>query len=79
MRSHELKLDKLQREEIIARIKAYFEEEREEFLGDLAAGLLLDFFLETLGPALYNAGIQDAYRYLEDRLEDMMALQKPEV
>ena len=31
-----------------------------EPVGDLAAGLLLDFFLEELGPLIYNQAIMEA-------------------
>jgi uncharacterized protein (DUF2164 family) len=53
-------LTKEDRADAIARIQRYFREERGEELGDLAAGLLLDFFATELGPTLYNRGVQDS-------------------
>ena len=41
-------------------IKNYFLKGREEEIGDLAAGLMLDFIIEELAPEFYNQGIQDA-------------------
>lgn len=56
-------------------IKDYFAKERDEDLGDLASLLLLDFFIEELGPYLYNQGVEDAYAYIKDKTEDLFALQ----
>ena len=36
--------------QIINRLKTFFEEERSETIGDLAAENLLDFMLKELGP-----------------------------
>jgi len=43
-----IKLSKEKREEMISKIKNYFLEEREEELGDLACGMILDFIIEEL-------------------------------
>lgn len=52
-------------------IKRYFEEKREEEIGDLHAGLLLDFFLREIGPAVYNRAIRDARDYFQERSADL--------
>lgn len=70
------KFTKEQREEMISSIKNYFEEEREEELGDLAAGMLLNFIIEELAPEFYNRGVYDAYKYMSDRVEDVLSIQK---
>lgn len=44
----------------VARLRAYFERERDEELGELAAGLLLDFLVDEIGPLFYNRGINEA-------------------
>ena len=69
-----IKLTKEQRIDMIASIKRYFEKEREEEIGDLGAGLLLDFIVERLAPEFYNQGIGDSAKYMEDRIEDMMSI-----
>lgn len=53
----------------------YFSEEREEDLGDLASQLLVDFFIEQLGPYIYNQGVEDAHVYIKDKVDDLFALQ----
>jgi uncharacterized protein (DUF2164 family) len=64
-------LPKPARSEAIASIQRYFEQEMPEPLGDLAAGLLLNFFLEEIGPAIYNQAIADAQIRLVQRASDL--------
>lgn len=49
----------------------FFESERNEKIGVLAAEQLLDFFLENVGPDVYNKGISDAKSTIEKRVEDL--------
>jgi uncharacterized protein (DUF2164 family) len=64
------------KKEMIKKIKEYFYEEREEEIGELAATLVLSFFLEELGPYVYNLGVYDSYRYMSERIEDLLTIQK---
>jgi uncharacterized protein (DUF2164 family) len=67
-------LSKDRRNEMIAEIKGYFSRDREEEIGDLAAGLLLDFITEKLAPGFYNQGVDDSYRYIKDAAEDLLSI-----
>ena len=58
--SKNVEISKQARTEAIASLKRYSRENLPEPLGDLAAGLLLDFFLEEVGPLVYNQAIADA-------------------
>jgi uncharacterized protein (DUF2164 family) len=71
-----IKLTKEQRDEMIAGIKHYFLKKREEEIGDLQAGLVLDFILEELAPEFYNQGVSDSYMYMKDTIEDLLSIQK---
>ena len=71
-----IELRKEQKDVLVAAIRKYFQEERGQDLGDLAALLILDFITEKLGPEFYNMGVQDAYRYLSERNEEMLSLQR---
>ncbi|PKL70973.1 MAG: DUF2164 domain-containing protein [Methanomicrobiales archaeon HGW-Methanomicrobiales-1] len=64
------------RDEMVAEIKKYFLHEREEELGDLAAGLILDFIQKELAPEFYNQGIEDSHRYMQDAAEDLLSIRK---
>ncbi|SFG09407.1 Uncharacterized conserved protein, DUF2164 family [Desulfotomaculum arcticum] len=76
MNNNEIKISKEKRDEMISAIKTYFSKERDEELGDLAALLILDFFIEKLAPEFYNQGVYDSYNYMIDRIEDLLAIQK---
>jgi uncharacterized protein (DUF2164 family) len=74
------RLGKEERADAVRRIQHYFREERDEEVGDLAAGILLDFIEKELGPALYNRGVRDAkalaLRSLDALAEELDALQR---
>jgi uncharacterized protein (DUF2164 family) len=55
----------------IASIKRYFAAELDQEIGDLKAGLVLDFMLKEIGPSIYNAAIADAQAFLRDRVADL--------
>ena len=59
------------RERAVASIRQYFSEELEQELGELKAGLLLDYFLEELGPTVYNRAMADARAFFEERAADL--------
>lgn len=66
-----IELEKKVREQAIASIKRYFQEELPEPIGDLPAGLLLNFFLEEVGAVIYNQAIADAQARLATRVADL--------
>ena len=75
-KEHTIKATKEQRDEMVATIKHYFLKKREEEIGDLQAGLMLDFILEELAPEFYNQGVSDSYTYLKDAIEDLLSIRK---
>ena len=62
------------REQAIASLRRYVEENLDEKIGDLKAALLLDYILEEHGPAIYNQAIADAQRFFEERSADLGAI-----
>lgn len=72
----EIKLTKEKRDDLIREIRHYFWNEREEELGELAASLMLDFIQEKLAPEFYNQGVYDSYKYMTERVEDILSIQK---
>ena len=66
-----IELPKKEREQAIASIKRYFQEELPEPIGDLPAGLLLNFFLEEIGPAIYNQAVGEAQTRMATRVSDL--------
>jgi uncharacterized protein (DUF2164 family) len=66
-----IELPKHLRVEAIASLQRYFEENLSEPIGDLPAGLLLNFILEEIGPAIYNQGVEDAQARLQVQVMDL--------
>lgn len=69
-------LSKEQKEAMVSAIRTYFLEEREEDIGDLAANMMLNFIIDELAPEFYNIGVYDSYKYMSDRVEDLLSIQK---
>lgn len=70
-----IKVSKEKRNEMIASIKFFFANERDEDLGDLASDMILDYFINELAPEFYNQGVNDSYTYLKDKIEDLFGIQ----
>jgi uncharacterized protein (DUF2164 family) len=66
-----LELSKEARADAIASVQRYFQENMPEPIGELAAGLLLNFFIEDIGPAIYNRAIADAQKRMELHVSDL--------
>ena len=64
-------IPKATRTTAIHSIQRYFEENMSEPIGELPAGLLLNFFLEEVGPVIYNQAINDAQTRLQQRVADL--------
>ncbi len=71
-----VKVTRERRDEMLSEIKNYFLKERDEEIGDLAAGLFLDFLQEKIAPEFYNQGVYDAHQYMEDAVGDLLSIQK---
>lgn len=66
-----LEIPQQARTEAITSIQRYFEENMPEPIGNLPAGLLLDFFMEEIGPLIYNRAIADAQARMALRVSDL--------
>ncbi len=66
-----IELSQQERADALASIKRYFRENMPEPIGDLPAELLLNYFIEEIGPAIYNRAIADAQARLQQRVQDL--------
>jgi uncharacterized protein (DUF2164 family) len=66
-----IELDKDVRKQAIASIERYFEENMEERIGNIAAGALLGFFLDEIGPAIYNQAVREAQERMQARVLEL--------
>jgi uncharacterized protein (DUF2164 family) len=60
-----------QRKEAISSIERYFRENMDEKIGNVAAGALLGYFLEELGPLVYNQAVADVQERLQARVMEV--------
>lgn len=64
-------LKKEMRDELIRSIQRYFDVQMDEEIGNLAAGSLLGFMLEEIGPVIYNQAVADVQQHLQTRVSDL--------
>jgi uncharacterized protein (DUF2164 family) len=60
-------------EKAVAPIRRYFAETWEQDVGDLKAGLLLDYSLKEIGPSVYNRAVEDTQVCFRNRVADLEA------
>ena len=62
---------KEEQRDLIPRIKAFVRDELDLEIGDLQASMLMDFFAEKLGHAVYNRAIYDAQALIVAKADEM--------
>lgn len=75
-----VKFPKEKRELLIEQIQEYFEVERGETLGHLAADNMLEFFMAHISPHVYNQALDDCRHLVTQQMvsmeEDIYALEQ---
>lgn len=66
-----IEISKEARKEAILSIERYFDENMEERIGNIAAGALLGFFLEEIGPVVYNKAVAEVQERLQTRIMEI--------
>ena len=66
-----IELNQPRRDRLVQGIQGFFLEEFDEDVSPFRAEQLLDFFLERLGPQVYNQGVQDARVFIQRKLDDL--------
>ncbi|MEI7538846.1 MAG: DUF2164 domain-containing protein [Comamonadaceae bacterium] len=66
-----IEISKEARKEAIASIERYFTENMEDHIGNIAAGALLGFILEEIGPVIYNKAVTDVQERLQSRIMEV--------
>ena len=66
-----IELSKEDRAQAISSIERYFREHMDEKIGNIAAGGLLGFLLEEIGPSIYNKAVTDAQERMQARVSDL--------
>ena len=55
----------------VTSIERYFREHMDEPIGNIAAAGLLGFFLEEIGPVIYNQAVRDVQERLQLRVSEL--------
>jgi len=66
-----IEISKEARQQAITSIERYFNENMDEKIGNIAAGALLGFFLEEVGPIVYNKAVADVQERLQSRISEV--------
>jgi uncharacterized protein (DUF2164 family) len=66
-----IELSKQARADAIASIERWFREERDEKIGNIAAGALLGFVLEEIGPLVFNQAVAQVQERLQTRIMEL--------
>jgi len=65
-----IKFEPDERKSIIGDIQTYFETELDQYIGDIAAEMLVLFFVEHVGGYYYNRGLHDAQAALTKTVDN---------
>ena len=69
-----IKLNSETEKHLINSIKQFFAEELDDEIGDLKAGLLLNFCIREIGASVYNQAITDAQESIGNAVSDLDAI-----
>jgi len=68
----DIEFTKEEKQQLIKKIRDYFETELNQELGQFDAEFLLDFLSKELGPWFYNRGLYDAQAVMQSRIDAVM-------
>jgi uncharacterized protein (DUF2164 family) len=66
-----IEIPKEARATAITSIERYFAENMEERIGNITAGALLGFFLDEIGPVVYNQAVKEVQERLQARVMEV--------
>ena len=68
-----IELEEARRKRVVVRLQALYRDQFDEELSAFRADQLLDFLIAAVGPQIYNQAVQDARKYLQQKLDDLDA------
>lgn len=57
--------------DLIRSFTAFYKNEFDEDLSQFRAEQVVEFFIKTLGPSVYNQAVQDVRAFMMEKLEDL--------
>jgi uncharacterized protein (DUF2164 family) len=68
-----IELEEARRKRVVVRLQALYRDQFDEELSAFRADQLLDFLIAAVGPQIYNQAVQDARKYMQQKLDDLDA------
>ena len=66
-----LELDEARRERLVVKMQNFFRDSMDEDISAFRAEQVLEFAVSILGPQIYNQAVQDARKFIQQRLDDL--------
>lgn len=66
-----IELPKEVRQQAISSIERYFLENMDEKIGNITAGALLGFFVDEIGPVIYNMAVAEVQERIQTRVMEI--------
>jgi uncharacterized protein (DUF2164 family) len=66
-----IRIDEARRERLVVGLRGFFLEQFDQELSTFRAEMILDHVLAAVGPQVYNQAVQDARRFMLQKLEDL--------
>ena len=66
-----IEIDLERKEKLVLKLQQFFQAEFDEELSRFRAGQVVDFMARELGPQIYNQAVQDARKFMQERLDDL--------
>lgn len=77
----DIQFSKAEKEQMIHKVKRYFNEELDQDIGGFEAEFLIDFFAKEMGSYFYNRGVYDAETVVTEKVSEisdlLLQLEKP--
>lgn len=67
----QIKLSDDRKREVIDHLQKFYQHEFDEPLSEFRANLILELFMKSLCPAVYNQAVQDTRAHLQKVLDDL--------
>ena len=66
-----IELSREARAQAVASLERYFAQELDQRIGNIAAGALLSFFLEEIGPLVFNQAVLKVQERMQERVQEL--------
>jgi len=66
-----IELPKDVHKEAVASVERFFQEHMEQRIGNVTAAALLNFFVEEIGPSIYNRAVADVQERMQQRITEL--------